>query len=115
MQRILLGAAIFVAVHTAQPVWPASSAAQDTRDAELAGYDAKLNETYRAIMAELGEDGQDKLRQAQRAWIRMRDFDCEWAFIDARDCLIDRTINRESELRRSYFMARDGEYRMVGR
>ena len=87
--------------------------AQNTRDAELSHYDARLNEVYKAVLSALPSDKQQKLREAQRAWIAMRDNDCGWAFVDSKDCAIDRTINRTKELEETMFMAGSGDYSSV--
>ncbi len=88
---------------------------QDTRDAELKFYDARLNRVYQQIRGELSEEGKKYLRNAQRAWIQTRDNDCMWAFADKRDCLIDRTINRTQELKSSFFIDKYGKYIKTGR
>ncbi|HZH43382.1 MAG TPA: lysozyme inhibitor LprI family protein [Lysobacter sp.] len=90
-----------------------SAVAQDTRDGELAMADDELNAAYKALLANLDTAGQQHLRAAQRAWIQMRDADCQWAFVDRRDCLIDRTTNRTEELKNTYFSAKDGEYKSL--
>jgi uncharacterized protein YecT (DUF1311 family) len=89
-------------------------AAQDTRDAELAAADAKLNETYKSIISQLRDEDREKLRTAQRAWIQMRDADCQWAFSDKRDCFIDRTDVRVEELQNTYSHTTDGQYKSLG-
>ncbi len=61
-------------------------------------------------MKQLRPKEQKKPRDAQRAWIKMRDIDCGWAFTDIRDCLMDRTDNRTSELKNSWFFTKNGEY-----
>ncbi len=85
----------------------------DTRDAELAHYDKELNDVFGRILKKLDAKGQQKLRAAQRAWIQMRDADCEWAFVDKYDCLIDRTIIRTKELKESDFESKSGRYGSV--
>ncbi|MGO4382593.1 lysozyme inhibitor LprI family protein [Pseudoduganella sp. RAF19] len=82
----------------------------DTRDAELKHFDKELNVVYSKIIQRLNVKGQQKLKAAQRAWLQMRDLDCEWAYRDKRDCLIDRTVNRTKELTDTDFDAKDGEY-----
>lgn len=82
----------------------------DTRDAELKNLDRELNALYSRIIQKLEPKAQQKLKAAQRAWIQMRDLDCEWAYIDKRDCLIDRTVNRTNELKTTDFNAKDGKY-----
>ena len=82
----------------------------DTRDAEYAYHDKELNNAYKLIINQLRPEGKVQLREAQRAWIKMRDSDCKWSFSDMRDCLSDRTINRTSELKRTLFHTKNGEY-----
>ena len=40
------------------------------------GADDRLNEVYRALGTRVSEPGRDKLRTAQRAWLRWRDAQC---------------------------------------
>jgi uncharacterized protein YecT (DUF1311 family) len=82
----------------------------DTRDAELKNLDRELNAVYSRIIQKLEPKAQQKLKAAQRSWLQMRDLDCEWAYIDKRDCLIDRTANRTNELKNTDFNAKDGKY-----
>lgn len=82
----------------------------DTRDAELKNLDRELNSVYSKITQKLEPKAQQKLKAAQRTWLQMRDLDCEWAYIDKRDCLIDRTANRTNELKNTDFSAKDGIY-----
>jgi len=39
-------------------------------------WDAELNRTYKVLSAKLGEDGRQKLKDAQRAWLAFRDAEC---------------------------------------
>lgn len=87
-----------------------AAGAEDTRNSELAHYDKELNEVFGKLIQQLGPKEQQKLRAAQRAWLQMRDLDCEWAFVDNRDCLIDRTINRTTELKKTNFQSKNGKY-----
>ena len=91
----------------------APAMAQDTRNAELALSDEKLNLVYGRIMKQISAEKQKALKAAQRAWIAMRDADCKWAFVDIRDCLIDRTDNRTNELQETYFQWETGEYQSI--
>jgi uncharacterized protein YecT (DUF1311 family) len=45
-------------------------------EAELRESDAKINESYRALMKQLGEPARSDLRGEQRAWLRNRDQAC---------------------------------------
>ena len=87
----------------------AATAAQDTRNAELAVSDQQLNATYRTLMRQLGPQDQAALRMAQRAWIAFRDADCAFGFGDRRDCLMQRTDEREKQLRDSTYFNGKGE------
>jgi uncharacterized protein YecT (DUF1311 family) len=40
--------------------------------------DARLNERYKTLMARLGKGDQDRLRDAQRAWVAFRDKQCSF-------------------------------------
>ena len=86
-----------------------ASVAQDTRTAELALYNRRLNTTYRTLMQQLGPQDQAALRTAQRAWIIFRDADCVAGIGDHRDCLAQRTDDREKQLRESTYWNQKGE------
>ncbi len=45
---------------------------------ELKAADAKLNKTYRELLASLSPAGASRLKEAQRAWIRFRDAECSF-------------------------------------
>ena len=83
--------------------------AQDTRDAELASADRSLNEAYQAILGRLRPQDQVALRKAQRAWIAFRDADCALGDEDHRDCLIERTDDRETQLRDTAYFDTKGQ------
>ncbi|HVE10533.1 MAG TPA: lysozyme inhibitor LprI family protein [Paraburkholderia sp.] len=44
----------------------------------LKASDAKLNQTYKALLAKVSKDGKVKLQKAQRAWIGWRDAQCDF-------------------------------------
>ena len=95
-------------------VFSASAAAQDTRAAELAAADQKLNVIFKKISGKLSSEEKAKLIKAQRAWLAFRDLDCSWAFrAEPLDCLIDRTTNRTNELETSAFRDVNGKYGLV--
>lgn len=58
-------------------------------DKDLKSADAKLNEVYKKVLAQIAESGLEKpydrhsweeaLRESQRAWITFRDLDCKGA------------------------------------
>ena len=108
MQKTLPTILLLAALTSLMPI--STVAAQDTRDAELSSSDQDLNEVYKAVMKRLGVEEQQHLKTAQRAWIQMRDADCEWAFVDRRDCLMDRTDHRMEQLKQTYFQDKDGNY-----
>jgi len=83
--------------------------AQDTRGAELASSDRKLNSTYENLIGQLRPSDQAALRSAQRAWLRFRDADCTFGWPDRRDCLIQRTDERERQLRDSLYFDSAGK------
>ena len=82
--------------------------AQDTRNAELAHADANLNATYNALLKQLSRGEQAQLRASQRAWLAFRDLDCAFGWADRRDCLIERTSQREEQLRTSTYWTANG-------
>ncbi|GAB4349394.1 MAG: hypothetical protein Fur0042_16690 [Cyanophyceae cyanobacterium] len=63
--------------------------------------DRALNETYQRVMGALGGDRPAELRTAQRAWIVLRDRQCDLtaaALGDREGCLTDLTRQRTAEL-----------------
>jgi uncharacterized protein YecT (DUF1311 family) len=44
----------------------------------LKASDAKLNQTYKALLAKVSKDGKTKLQKAQRAWLSWRDAQCDF-------------------------------------
>lgn len=81
----------------------------------LKAEDAKLNVIYKKVISGLkadpqafGADAADKLKTAQRAWLKFRDAECEFQAVQmfggngahaiVTDCLRDLTIKRTSEL-----------------
>lgn len=91
-----------------------STAAQDTRAAELAAANQKLNDVFKKISGKLNAEERAKLIKAQRAWLVFRDLDCSWAFrAEPLDCLIDRTTNRTNELETTAFRDANGRYGLI--
>lgn len=80
-----------------------AASAQDTRPAELAGANRNLDNTYHFIMKRLSPEHQTSLRAAQRLWIQFRDLDCAVTEGDLQGCLIQRTDEREKQLRDTYY------------
>ena len=90
--------------------------ANDTRPAELAFSNKKLNSTYQLLLKRLSTENQTNLRAAQRAWIKFRDLDCKWAFAaEINDCLIDRTESRIEQLNETLFFDPEGNYETLNR
>lgn len=85
--------------------------AQDTRGAELAFGDRRLNATYENLIRQLTPADEAALRSAQRAWLKFRDADCAFGWPDHRDCLIRRTEEREKQLRNSIYF--DGSGKLI--
>jgi len=83
--------------------------AQDTRNAELASGNKRLNATYETLIRQLRGPDQAALRTAQREWIKFRDADCAFGWPDPRDCLIQRTDERERQLRDSVYFGVAGK------
>ncbi|WP_157272192.1 lysozyme inhibitor LprI family protein [Azohydromonas aeria] len=75
--------------------------------AETRRQDARLNQAYKAVMAQLSEARQKELRDAQRAWLKFREANCRFyadpeggtiATVNASDCLMSATAARAREL-----------------
>lgn len=74
--------------------------------------DNELNDTYKVIMPSITNAQREQLRNAQRAWIKFRDANCEHQAFDMRggsiyqavknDCLSSVTWARVEELKRIY-------------
>lgn len=81
--KALAALALFVAVDAGAA--PACDAPKTTTELmECSGEafeqaDARLNASYRRLMSLLDEEGQRKLREAQRAWIAFRDANAAFA------------------------------------
>jgi len=86
----------------------AAAFAQDTRNAELATANRRLNETFGTIVGRLRPSDQAALRKAHRAWIAFRDADCAFGDEDHRDCLIARTEERENQMRDTTYFDSSG-------
>jgi uncharacterized protein YecT (DUF1311 family) len=79
----------------------------DCISAELKRQDALLNENYRKLMASLSTKRKNALLEAQRAWLKFRDTNCDFycdpdgdsaTRVDANECLLNTTTNRAQEL-----------------
>lgn len=86
------------------------AAAQGGGDAGKA--DAELNATYKALLSQLGAPDQQRLRDAQRAWIAFRDKECAFrtqgnqggsvGAATAADCIGELTRQRAEALKRQF-------------
>jgi len=75
---------------------------------ELEAWDAQLNAEYQRLLGKLQGEAAEKIRGAQRAWITMRDGDCDLSYtafeggtiagVIAGNCLLDRTATRALQL-----------------
>ncbi|SOB80831.1 Protein of unknown function [Sphingomonas guangdongensis] len=81
---------------------------QDTRPFELADANDRLNSDYQRVLARLRDEDRQTLRAAQRVWLTFRDADCKLAIADVRDCLIQRTDERQAQLRSTSYTDRAG-------
>lgn len=69
--------------------------------------DARLNKAYKALMASLSAPRKKQLQEAQRAWLKFRDGNCDFyhdpdggtlARVSANDCVMNMTAQRAREL-----------------
>jgi uncharacterized protein YecT (DUF1311 family) len=79
----------------------------DCISAELKRQDALLNENYRKLMASLSTKRKKTLQEAQRAWLKFRDTNCDFYYdpdggtaarVDANECVLNATTDRAKEL-----------------
>ncbi|QBF25246.1 DUF1311 domain-containing protein [Pseudomonas tructae] len=77
--------------------------------AEIKHQDSRLNSAYKKAMAGLQEPQQTQLREAQRAWIKYRDANCNLYYsltggtvdqLNGAGCLLSSTKARADELQR---------------
>ncbi len=71
--------------------------------------DAKLNQTYKQLAAKLDEDEKAQLKNAETAWLKYRDANCEFVGDQYKGgsirpmiyamCMADMTTNRTTELK----------------
>lgn len=82
-------------------------AMRDCSGAELKRQDVRLNQTYKSAMGSLEQPQQDKLREAQRAWVKYRDANCGMYYgltggtidqLNGAGCEVDMTKQRADEL-----------------
>lgn len=79
----------------------------DCIGAETQRQDIPLNQAYRDVMASLTPERKKQLQEAQRAWIRYRDANCDFyadpdggtmAAVSSNDCFMSTTASRAKEL-----------------
>lgn len=75
--------------------------------AEAQRQDDQLNRAYQALRADLPPERKKQLLEAQRAWIKFRDTNCDFYYdpdggtlarVMANDCVMQMTANRAREL-----------------
>lgn len=78
----------------------------DCASAEIEVQDARLNAAYQQVMRGLEEGPRQKLRDAQRAWIKFRDTKCAaesqgggtMDMLNGGSCILEATARRATEL-----------------
>lgn len=83
---------------------------EECLDAELSMYDNKLNKIYRQFFK---RSPHEKLRKIEAQWIKFKESDCDYMAKEVhggqyyqfihKACLINKTKERISDLKRSYF------------
>jgi len=80
----------------------------DCMSAETARQDARLNENYKRLMSKVSAKRKKTLLEAQRAWIKFRDLNCEFYYdpdggtaarLASNDCFLQATADRAKELK----------------
>ena len=80
----------------------------DCMKAETARQDARLNENYKRLMSKVSVKRKKTLLDAQRAWIKFRDLNCEFYYdpdggtaarLAGNDCFLQATADRAKELK----------------
>lgn len=76
-------------------------------DAEVKRQDTRLNKAYKALMADLNAQRKKQLQEAQRAWLKFRDTNCDFYYdpeggtiarVNAVECMMNMTASRAKEL-----------------
>jgi uncharacterized protein YecT (DUF1311 family) len=79
----------------------------DCTSAEFSRQDARLNENYKRLMSKLSSKRKEGLLEAQRAWIKFRDANCDFyydpesgsaAHLASTSCMLNATADRATEL-----------------
>ncbi len=74
---------------------------------EVQRQDARLNKAYKVLMVDLSPERKKQLREAQRAWLRFRDTNCDFYYdpnggssarLSGNDCIMTMTAERAKEL-----------------
>jgi uncharacterized protein YecT (DUF1311 family) len=79
---------------------------QDCIEAEFVHQDARLNSTYKALLSSLPNEGREKLKAEERAWIADKEATCKWNAetegqaqrIEANVCSLEKTAARAEYL-----------------
>ena len=76
-------------------------------DAEVRRQDARLNKAYQELMTDLTTPRKKQLQDAQRAWLKFRDSNCDFYYdpeggtiarVNAVTCMMNLTASRAKEL-----------------
>lgn len=101
------GLSLLLSTH-ADAQLPSGTRAEEL-NSEIDQADEALNATYQFLMRQMKPSDQARLRTAELAWIKFRDADCAYGWWDTRDCRIQRTDEREKQLRASHFRNAQGK------
>jgi len=80
----------------------------DCMSAEFTRQDGRPNENYKTLMAKLSAKRKEALLEAQRAWLKFRDANCNFyydpeggsaAHLAGNECVLNATADRAAELR----------------
>jgi uncharacterized protein YecT (DUF1311 family) len=80
----------------------------DCMSVETARQDTRLNENYKRLMSKVSAKRKKTLLEAQRAWIKFRDLNCEFYYdpdggtaarLAGNDCFLQATADRAKELK----------------
>ena len=108
---LVSGYAFAQGTNKADPCTHAQSQAEmnDCAGKEYKAADAVLNQVYRQLVAKLDDEEKSQLKEAQTAWLKYRDLNCDFVADQYKGgtirptihglCLADVTKNRTTELR----------------
>ena len=79
---------------------------QDCIETEFVYQDARLNSTYNALLSSLPDEGREKLKAEEKAWIIDKEANCKWNAetegqaqrIEANVCSLEKTAARAKHL-----------------